>query len=105
MFNIGQCRLYAVQVHPTWKDWERLMLRNRRERFKELCEHAEVVEDKNKLSKIAEEIDRILDDELDRLKKIRISIGNPQSVRRLQKLCEPLRVSFPLPLALLRTAV
>jgi hypothetical protein len=35
-----------------------------------LCEHAEVVEDKNKLSKIAEEIDRILDDELDRLKKM-----------------------------------
>ncbi len=44
------------------------MLRKRRERFKELCEHAEVVEDKNKLSKIAEEIDRILDDELERLK-------------------------------------
>jgi hypothetical protein len=46
------------------------MLRKRRERFKELCEHAEVVEDTNKLSKIAEEIDSILDDELDRLKKI-----------------------------------
>jgi len=46
------------------------MLRKRRERFKELCEHAEVVEDATKLSKIAEEIDRILDDELDRLKKI-----------------------------------
>jgi hypothetical protein len=45
------------------------MLRKRRERFKELCEHAEVVEDTNELSKIAEEIDRILDDELDRLKK------------------------------------
>jgi hypothetical protein len=44
------------------------MLRKSRERFKELCEHAEVVEDTNKLSKIAEEIDHILDDELDRLK-------------------------------------
>ena len=46
------------------------MLRKSRERFKELCEHAEVVEDTNKLRKIAEEIDRILDDELDRLKNI-----------------------------------
>jgi hypothetical protein len=45
------------------------MLRKSKERFKELCEHAEVVEDFAKLSKIAEEIDRILDDELDRLKK------------------------------------
>jgi hypothetical protein len=38
-----------------------------------LCEHAEVVEDKNKLSKIAEEIDRILDDELERLKNVPLS--------------------------------
>jgi hypothetical protein len=44
-----------------------------RERFKELCEHAEVVEDKNKLSKIAAEIDRILDDELERLKNVPLS--------------------------------
>jgi hypothetical protein len=44
------------------------MLTKSRERFKELCEHAEVVEDTNRLRKIAEEIDRILDDELDRLK-------------------------------------
>jgi hypothetical protein len=43
------------------------MLRKRRERFKELCERAEVVEDKNKLNKIAEEINRILNDELDQL--------------------------------------
>jgi hypothetical protein len=43
------------------------MLRKSRERFKELCEHAEVVEDTNKLRKIAKEIDRILTDELDRL--------------------------------------
>jgi hypothetical protein len=49
------------------------MLRKSRERFKELCEHAEVVEDKNKLSKIAEEIDRILDDELERLKNVPLS--------------------------------
>jgi hypothetical protein len=46
------------------------MVRKSRERFKELCEHAEVEEETNKLSKIAEEIDRILDDELDRLKNI-----------------------------------
>jgi hypothetical protein len=46
------------------------MHRGKRERFKELCEHAEVVDDFAKLSKIAEEIDRILDGELDRLKKI-----------------------------------
>ena len=49
------------------------MLRKRRERFKELCEHAEVVEDATKLSKIAEEIGRILDDELDRLRNIPIT--------------------------------
>jgi hypothetical protein len=49
------------------------MLRRIRERFKELCEHAEVVEDKNKLSKIAAEIDRILDDELERLKNVPLS--------------------------------
>jgi hypothetical protein len=49
------------------------MLRKSRERFKELCEHAEVVEDKNKLSKIAAEIDRILDDELERLKNVPLS--------------------------------
>jgi hypothetical protein len=46
------------------------MLRKRRERFKDLREHAEVVEDTNKLSKIAEKIGRILDDELDRLRNI-----------------------------------
>jgi hypothetical protein len=49
------------------------MLRKSRERFKELCEHAEVVEDFAKLSKIAEEIDRILDDELDRLRKVPVA--------------------------------
>jgi hypothetical protein len=49
------------------------MLRKSRERFKELCEQAEVVEDKNKLSKIAEEIDRMLDDELERLKNVPLS--------------------------------
>jgi hypothetical protein len=41
------------------------MLRKSKARFKELCEHAEVVEDFAKLSKIAEEIDRILHYELD----------------------------------------
>jgi hypothetical protein len=38
------------------------MLRKSRERFKELCEHAEVVE-----------VDRILDDELERLKNVPLS--------------------------------
>jgi hypothetical protein len=57
------------------------MLRKSRERFKELCEYAEVVEDKNKLSKIAEEIDSILDDELHRLKNkplLRNPASNPE---------------------------
>jgi len=39
-----------------------------RERFKELCELAEVQEDTEKLGKIAKEIDSILDSELMRLK-------------------------------------
>jgi len=46
------------------------MLRTKIERFKELCEYAEVVEDTNKLSKIAKEISRILHVELVRLKNI-----------------------------------
>jgi hypothetical protein len=57
------------------------MLRKSRERFKELCEHAEVVEDTNKLSKIAEEIDSILDNELRRLKNkplLRSPGSNPE---------------------------
>ena len=54
------------------------MLRKSRERFKQLSEHAEVVEDKNKLGKIAEEIDSILDDELHRLKNKPLS-RNPKS--------------------------
>jgi hypothetical protein len=57
------------------------MLRRNRERFKELCEHAEGVEDKSKLSKIAEEIDSILDDELHRLKNkplLRSPRSNPE---------------------------
>jgi hypothetical protein len=53
------------------------MLRKSRERFKELCEHAAVVEDTNKLSKIVEEIDSILDDELHRLKNIPL-LRNPR---------------------------
>jgi hypothetical protein len=40
------------------------MHKGKRERFKELCEHAEVVEDTNKLSKITKEITLILADEL-----------------------------------------
>jgi len=46
------------------------MLRKKIKRFKELCEHAEVVEDTNKLNKIAKEIGRILHAELVRLKNI-----------------------------------
>jgi hypothetical protein len=41
-----------------------------RERFKELCEWAEVEEDTKKLGKIVKEIDSILNAELIRLKKI-----------------------------------
>ena len=46
------------------------MHKNKRDRFKELCELAEVQEDTKKLGKLAEEIDSILDAELIRLKKI-----------------------------------
>jgi hypothetical protein len=46
------------------------MHKGKRERFKELCEQAEVQEDSKKLGKIAEEIDSILASELVRLKKI-----------------------------------
>jgi hypothetical protein len=48
------------------------MHKGKRERFKELCELAEVQEDIKKLGKIAEEIDSILDAELLRLKKIQL---------------------------------
>jgi hypothetical protein len=71
-----------------------VMQKKRRERFKELCEHAEVVEDTNKLGKIAKEIDRILDDELDRLKNIRRR--NPTSIQNFDDLfwvdCDALAV-------------
>jgi hypothetical protein len=49
------------------------MHKGKRERFKELCEHAEVVEDTNKLSKITKEITRILADELARLRNIQLT--------------------------------
>jgi hypothetical protein len=45
----------------------------KRERFKELCEHAEVVDDPEKLAKIASQIGRILESEVDELKKHRAS--------------------------------
>jgi hypothetical protein len=41
----------------------------KRERFKELCDHAEVVDDPEKLAKIASQIGRILESEVDELKK------------------------------------
>ncbi len=51
------------------------MHKEKRERFKELCELAEVQKKlgKKKLGKIAKEIDSILDAELIRLKKIPVS--------------------------------
>jgi hypothetical protein len=39
-----------------------------RERYKELCEIGEVEKDAKKLKKLAKQIDRILDIEVDRLK-------------------------------------
>jgi hypothetical protein len=53
------------------------MHESKRERFKELCELAEVQEDTKKLGKIAEEIDSILDAELVRLKKIPLKNTKP----------------------------
>jgi hypothetical protein len=53
------------------------MHKGKRERFKELCEIAEVEEDAKKLGKIAKEIDSILDDELARLKKISLENTKP----------------------------
>jgi hypothetical protein len=41
----------------------------KRQRFKELCEHAEVVDDPEKLAKIALQIGRILESEVDELRK------------------------------------
>jgi hypothetical protein len=41
-----------------------------RERYKELSEHAEVEDDPKKLRKIAKEVNRILEAEINRLKKI-----------------------------------
>jgi hypothetical protein len=53
------------------------MHKNKRDRFKELCELAEVQEDTKKLGKLAEEIDSILDAELIRLKKIPLKNAKP----------------------------
>ena len=53
------------------------MHKGKRERFKELCELAEVQEDIKKLGKIAEEIDSILDAALVRLKKIPLKNTKP----------------------------
>jgi hypothetical protein len=53
------------------------MHKGKRERFKELCEIAEVEEDTEKLGKIAKEIDSILADELARLKKILLKNTKP----------------------------
>jgi hypothetical protein len=53
--------------------------KGKRERFKELCELAEVQEDTTKLGKIANEINSILDAELIRLKKIEEAYLNTTS--------------------------
>jgi hypothetical protein len=53
------------------------MHKGKRERFKELCELAEVQEDTKKLGKIAEEIDSILTSELVRLKNIPLKNTKP----------------------------
>jgi hypothetical protein len=53
------------------------MHKGKRERFKELCELAEVQEDTKKLGEIAEEIYSILDAELVRLKKIPLKNTKP----------------------------
>jgi hypothetical protein len=53
------------------------MHKGKRERFKELCELAEVQEDIKKLGKIAKEIESILDGELLRLKKISLKNSEP----------------------------
>ncbi len=57
------------------------MHKAKRERFKELCELAEVQEDTRKLRKIAEEIDSILDAELVRLKKLPLKNTKPLTYR------------------------
>jgi uncharacterized protein with von Willebrand factor type A (vWA) domain len=48
---------------------DRSVRKQKQERFKELCEHAEVVDDPEKLAKIALQIGRILESEVDELKK------------------------------------
>jgi hypothetical protein len=53
------------------------MHKSKRDRFKELCELAEVQEDSKKLGKIAEEIDSILASELVRLNKIPLKDTKP----------------------------
>jgi hypothetical protein len=45
------------------------MNRRDRERFKELCEHAEVQNEPQKLAKLASQIDKILESEVAKLKK------------------------------------
>ena len=50
------------------------MHKDKRERFKELCELAEAQEDAKKLGKIAKEIDSILDSELMRLKTVTCAV-------------------------------
>jgi len=47
----------------------RLVRKQKRERFNELCEHAEVVDDPERLAKIASQIGRILESEVDELRK------------------------------------
>ena len=60
-------------------EWTSPCIKDKRERFKELCELAEVQEDTKKLGKIAKEIDSILDAELVRLKKLPLKNTEPST--------------------------
>jgi hypothetical protein len=67
--NFGLLRM-RVGVQPFGDSSVR---EQKRVRFKELCEHAEVVDDPEKLGKIASQIARILESEVDELKKHPVS--------------------------------
>jgi len=62
-----------------------------RERYKELCELAEVENDPKKLRKVARQIDRILDIEVGRLKNRQKPAPGNRAVRASSKL----RLSVP----------
>jgi hypothetical protein len=55
------------------------MKQGNRERFKELCENAEIVDASSKLRRLAKQIDQILEAEIAQLKKLR---KKPESTAR-----------------------